>query len=314
MLKPVRLVISLVFFLFITFILLDFHELVPPSVSSGVLAFQFIPSVLKFIALTGLAAGGFIIVLVLTALFGRVYCSSLCPLGTFQDIINYLQKKFSRKHRFRYSKPRNLLRYGLLLITVISLASGSILLVTLLDPYSNYGRIASDLFRPVYIGLNNLVAGCLERMNVYFLYPQPLNLASSGLIYIYPLMALGLITWLTLRNGRLFCNLICPVGSLLGLLASLSLFKIKMVESSCTRCGKCAVSCKSGCISVKNMAVDFSRCVACYNCIEVCQDDAIRYMISRPATGRAGRIHAADGGLSRRVGARLRVGRPRHRP
>jgi len=37
-------------------------------------------------------------------------------------------------------------------------------------------------------------------------------------------------------------------------------------------------TCKSKCISVKNMEVDFSRCVGCYNCISVCDDDAIKYV------------------------------------
>ena len=302
-LKPVRLIISLVFFLFITFILLDFHELVSPGIIAGVLSFQFIPSVLKFITLTSVTAGGFILLLVMTALFGRVYCSSLCPLGTFQDIINWLQAKLNRKHRFRYNKPVNYLRYGLLILTAALLASGSIFLVNLLDPYSNYGRIASDLLRPAYIGLNNLVSGGLERMNVYFLYPQPVHLASSWLIYLYPLIVLTAILWLSLRNGRLFCNLICPVGSLMGLVSKRSLFQIRMIESSCTQCGKCAVRCKSACISVKNMTVDFTRCVACYNCIKVCQDDAIKYTI-----GVAGRREARKDGGNRRQFFRVLMG------
>jgi ferredoxin-type protein NapF len=128
--------------------------------------------------------------------------------------------------------------------------------------------------------LNNRVAGLLEGVNVYVIYPEDITPA-RGISYVVPVFMLGLVTWFSFTRGRLYCNTICPVGTLLGLLSRISVFRIRMIEEHCTKCGKCAVECKASCIRVKTLEVDFSRCVGCYNCISVCQDDAIKYL---PAT------------------------------
>ena len=56
-----------------------------------------------------------------------------------------------------------------------------------------------------------------------------------------------------------------------------SLLRIKIDESSCSRCGRCSLACKSSCIDFMNRSVDLSRCVACYNCLSTCPDKAITY-------------------------------------
>ncbi len=135
----------------------------------------------------------------------------------------------------------------------------------------------SDLALPAVLWTNNRFAGILESMNLYFLYPVEISLA-RGVSYLIPVLMLFLLIWFSFRHGRLYCNTICPVGTLLGLISRVSIFKIKMLESSCTKCGKCAFACKSSCIDVKNLEVDFSRCVGCFNCIQVCPEDAIMYL------------------------------------
>jgi ferredoxin-type protein NapF len=50
-----------------------------------------------------------------------------------------------------------------------------------------------------------------------------------------------------------------------------------MEENACTSCGLCAIACKAGCIDVKEKKVDFSRCVACYDCFKSCPEDGIGY-------------------------------------
>jgi ferredoxin len=260
------------------FIFLDFRELLPPEVVRGITFLQFIPSLVKFITTFGLLAAGFIIVLVLTAFFGRVYCSAICPLGILQDGISWIRKKTKKKHRYRFGRAHSWWRYSFLALPVlILLAGGSLIGINLLDPYSIFGRIASDLFQPVYIWINNLVAGLLESMNVYVLYPEHITLA-RGVTYVIPSLLLGLIIWFSFTRGRLYCNTVCPVGTLLGLLSRISVFRIRMVEERCTKCGECAIACKASCIRVKTLQVDFSRCVGCYNCISVCPEDAIKYL------------------------------------
>ena len=275
-LRVLRIFVSVVFLLLFSVLFIDFREWVSPVWTDRILFLQFVPSVIRFITLPTLAAGGFILILFLTTLLGRVYCSFLCPLGIFQDIFAWISGKSRLIKRYRYRKALNYLRYPLLAMAVIFLLFGSIYALNLLDPYSIFGRIFSDLVRPGVIALNNGIAGLLEKFDKYFLYRLNMQLITWHTVLI-PIVTLVLILWLSLLYGRLYCNAICPVGTLFGLLSRLSIFKIKMNEGTCTKCGKCSFACKSSCIDVKSMEVDFSRCVACYNCISVCPENSIRY-------------------------------------
>jgi ferredoxin-type protein NapF len=282
-LKALRVVFSILFLLAISVLFLDFRELIPTVWADRILWLQFVPSLIRFLTITALVSAGFIVVLILTALFGRVYCSVICPLGVFQDFISWVSKKAGLIKRYKFRKARNILRYSLLAITLVFLVFGSMWMVNLLDPYSSFGRIFSDVFRPGVILLNNWMAGLFENFDWYFLYRLNLDLITWRTILI-PVLSFALVLWLALYFGRLYCNTVCPVGTVLGFLSKYALFRIKMDESTCTRCGKCSFACKSSCINVKTMEVDNSRCVACYNCISVCPESSIKYTRARTVT------------------------------
>ncbi|MBN2350729.1 MAG: 4Fe-4S binding protein [Bacteroidales bacterium] len=275
-LKVLRIIISLIFLITTTLLFVDFRGIFPASWINTVLFLQFVPSVIKFLNIVSIAAIGFIIIVLVTLLFGRVYCSTICPLGILQDVISFFSRKFKKKSRYKFSTPKNLWRYGFLAAALIFLVFGGIFLVYLLDPYSNFGRMASDLFRPLVIGINNIFAKGLEKLNVFFLYPVDYHGFNIKTIW-FPVFMFGLVLWLSITRGRLFCNTICPVGTLLGLLSRVSLFRIKMDSVTCTKCGECAVVCKSECINIKNLEVDFSRCVGCFNCLQSCPSMSINY-------------------------------------
>ncbi len=278
-LKILRVLLALIFILFTVFIFLDFREHIPGGIHTGISFLQFIPSILKFFAVFSLVSVGFIVVIILTSLFGRVYCSTICPLGIMQDFVSRLRIKTRKKtHRYRYDKAKNFWRYGFLALPLLILVAGKSLIgVSLLDPYSIFGRIFSDLGQPVYMWINNRLAGLLESMNIYALYPEDVTIA-RGLGYIIPFIMLAIVVWFSFSRGRLYCNTVCPVGTLLGLLSRISVFRIRMIESRCTKCAKCVFACKASCIDLKNLDVDFSRCVGCFNCLQVCPEDAIKYL------------------------------------
>ncbi|HYW94713.1 MAG TPA: 4Fe-4S binding protein, partial [Bacteroidales bacterium] len=250
-LKWTRVTVALVFFLLTTLVFLDFKEVVGEKGVNNILFLQFVPSLLKFFAVFSLSAAGFIIILVLTALFGRVYCSAICPLGILQDFISRAGKLFrkKRKRRYKYLKPRNILRYTILAATVILGIFASVFVVNLLDPYSLFGKVATGLFRPVGIWINNGLASILESMNVYVLYLRDISMFHLA-AFIFPVIILVVLLYMSGRYGRLYCNTICPVGTLLGWLSKYSLFRIELDKDQCIKCGKCAFSCKSGCISI----------------------------------------------------------------
>ncbi|RJP67371.1 MAG: 4Fe-4S dicluster domain-containing protein [Ignavibacteriales bacterium] len=276
--KKVRVVVSLFFFVVLTYIFIDFRTNIPSQFINGITFLQFIPSVLKFIAVLSLSAGGFLLILVLTFLFGRVYCSSICPLGTLQDFISRFAKKANKKKRYKFSVPHNVYRYSFLSVFLLSYLAGSIYIVNLLDPYSNFGKIISNIFRPVYIASNNSVVWLLEKMDLYWLYPYDFRgLPYLSLIFSFSFLVIIII--LSYRNGRLYCNSVCPVGTILGLISKYSVYKIKIDADNCKGCGVCERVCKAKCIDMnkEDRKVDSSRCVACFNCFDVCPTSGIHY-------------------------------------
>lgn len=280
-LKHIRTVFAVLVLLIFTFLFIDFRGLLGDKAFGPILYLQFVPSFLKFVIAGAVASTGFIVVLVLTALTGRTYCSFLCPLGILQDGISRIGGLFKRRFRkYGYKKPYTILRYFILVMTAGILALGGVYVLTILDPYSTFGRFITYFAQPVALLINNLLASVLGSFDIYSIYRvdiKPYELAA----YIVPAAFLFLVGILSFRYGRLYCNTVCPVGTLLGLLSKVSLFRIRFEETSCTRCGRCAMSCKSSCIDFLNKKVDLSRCVNCFNCIDSCKENGLSYGLVR---------------------------------
>jgi len=276
-LKKIRQAIALAIFIVFCAIFFDFRHLIPEKYFDIPLWFQFIPSAIKFVTLGTVAGLGFLAVLLLTLLTGRTYCSFLCPLGILQDLFSRVGGKFKRRFkRFGYKKPHTILRYSLLALTVLVIIFGGIYILSLLDPYSIFGRFATYFGKPVIMALNNLLSGILEKFDVYTVAPVQISLFNP-LLYIIPAIFLLLVGILSFTKGRLYCNTICPVGTLLGLISKISFLRIKFNESRCTKCGRCAIACKAFCIDFINKKIDNSRCVECFNCLKSCPDKALSY-------------------------------------
>ncbi|MBM2816743.1 MAG: yccM 1 [Ignavibacteria bacterium] len=274
-LKKIRVFISLVFLLFTTLLFIDLHSFIPLEYYNKVLYLQFIPSILKFIFNPVSLSLGFAFILLLTLILGRVYCSSICPLGTLQDMVIRIRRRF-KNQKFDYSKPHSALHYGILVITIITLLSGSLFLVDLLDPLGIFGRFAVDFIRlPLALG-NNLLSLIFVQFGWYILPPVKVVFQSLG-AFISVIVSMIVVIWMSVKHGRLFCNTICPIGSLLALFARFSLFKIEINQSKCEQCGLCEQACKSGCIDNALLKVDFDRCISCFNCFEVCNLDGFQY-------------------------------------
>ncbi len=275
-LKWTRVILAVLFFVPILLYFIDFAGIIPDSLHV-LLHLQLVPAVL------GGFAGLLILQLLLAFLLGRIYCSVICPAGVLQDIINRIyctgKKKKKGSRRFRYTPPMNLLRYALLGATVVLALVGITELVVWLDPYSNFGRIAANLFRPVYIWGNNLLAGLLAKADNYTLYHVTIKtVTTAGLIAGITALA-TFIVMVSLR-GRLFCNTLCPVGAFLSLISRYSLFTISFDKTVCNSCGNCERACKAEAIDSKNLRVDTSRCVDCFNCISTCKKASLHYGVN----------------------------------
>lgn len=191
-----------------------------------------------------------------TALAGRVYCSSVCPLGTLQDLFIAVSRR--RRRGFFYRTPRAALRWCVTGAAAVAAALGLSVVVSALDPYSAYTRIVTCLALPAV----KAVAVSLTAA------------ATAG-------ATLAAVAWISLTRGREICNTVCPVGTLLGALARYSLYHVDIDTDKCTGCGLCVSKCKAGCIHPSDHTVDLSRCVVCLDCLTDCPNSAITFRKGR---------------------------------
>lgn len=244
---------------------------------------QFLPAVmaLNLVVIIGLV--------VLTLVFGRIYCSVICPLGVMQDVISWLHSRGRKaRNRFSYSPARNWWRYSVLALFVAAMVAGIGSVAALLAPYSSYGRMVSSLLEPLYRLINNGVAALAERWDSYAFYEVDVWLKSVPVL-VTAVVSFAVIFVLAWRNGRTYCNTVCPVGTVLGFMSRFSLFTIRIDADKCNKCGLCSRRCKAACINGKEHVVDSSRCVVCMDCIGTCHKGAVSYGLrvgtSRQAAG-----------------------------
>lgn len=270
MLRKLRIIIATIFFTLITLLFLDFTGTLH-GWFGWLTKIQFLPAVMA------LNVGVIVFLIALTLIFGRVYCSTICPLGVMQDLISWFAGK-RKKNRFKFSPAKSYLRYGVLALFIAAMVAGIGSIVALLAPYSSYGRIAQNLLSPLYKWGNNLLAFIAEKVDSYAFYSTDVIVASFGTFAIaaVTLIVIGYLAW---RSGRTYCNTICPVGTVLGELSRFSLLKPVIDTDKCINCGKCARNCKASCIDAKNHAIDYTRCVVCMDCLESCSVDAVKYTL-----------------------------------
>ena len=247
MLKKTRVLLAALFFIGITLLFIGIGH----NCWGWMAKLQFLPSLLalNFAVITG--------VVLVTLLFGRIYCSVICPMGIFQDLVIWIRRRgeklFKKKtHKFKYVNEHKWVRYGVLVLSIVSIVVSGQMLIALIAPYSAYGRM-----------VQSIVSACSGSVTAALLI--------TGLL---TLIIICVCAWMW---GREYCNTICPGGTLLSFLSRFSMFRPQIDDSKCINCGKCGRQCKAGCIDTKNHKIDYSRCVDCFDCIETCQDGAIQF-------------------------------------
>ena len=144
-------------------------------------------------------------VIAFTLLFGRFYCKVLCPLGVAQSFANWLFRFGAAPRRVCTRLPNTKLQLAVRLFFLIAFF---VLPFWVLDPYAIFGRAVS-LFMPVGV------------------------------------LGFAIILSAVFGSGRFWCNWVCPVGTLFGVLARMSLFKDK-VGYGCADCRRCFPAVRSG--------------------------------------------------------------------
>lgn len=179
----------------------------------------------------------------ITFVFGRIYCSVLCPLGLLQEVLELIfspLKKFLKKNK-PFVQNHHTVSYALAALCLGGLLGGTIIIFRHFDPYSVFG-----------------------------------NAMGGGVYGIAFIAALAILVFL---KNRFFCSNICPVGAILGWISRCSLFKIRINNNMCTGCALCAQKCPTGSIDFKNGVVNNETCIKCFNCLDSCRRKALTYSL-----------------------------------
>ena len=251
---------------------------------------QFVPALLRVLHGCWPALGVLAVLAALTLVFGRVYCSWICPLGILQDIVVHLRPAAKLG---RYMPNHWVVRTVFGVLAFGSLACGSVAVLTWLDPYTVAARAATAFLDPVA----EMLLGRPDDLARYT--PWLWLLAAASLLL--PLV-------MAFFRGRLYCNTICPVGALLGLLSRRAPLAPKLRLDTCAHCGSCMRACKSNCIDIRNGRIDSTRCVACYDCLSVCRTGSISLLKPQPAKPRPVQKQAAGQGETPGISRRAFLG------
>ena len=279
LLRPLRICIAIAVLLLFAAGFINLHNNEPAAWEHVVERVQFVPALLGSWSGLACALGILIALVVITLLFGRVYCSFLCPLGIAQDIVFRLRRAVDRAlgrkpsaTMLRYAHPVPLLRYIVLGLTISGALFFGAAVLAWVDPYSICARFFAGVANPLVAQIAEAVPGSSGAAPTWGRY-------GWLLVIIVPMFLLPLV--LAWWRGRIYCNTLCPVGALLGLFSRRALLRIAMDPTACVRCAACVRACKAQCIDLKNYRVDASRCVNCYDCVSAC-DHGLRPRLINP--------------------------------
>lgn len=200
--------------------------------------------------------------IVATLLFGRIYCATVCPLGTMQDIAIWTHRKVDPKWTLRFESPRKI-RYVVLVGYLASLLVGILAVCYVIEPW-NIMRNAAAAVHPSDVTSTWVAIG--------------MSVGVGIAVGVVVLAAILVWAW---KQGKGFCTTICPIGTALGCMHQQSLMHIAIDPDKCISCMKCEDICQARCIKVEQRHVDNSRCLRCFDCTAVCPNDAIRFEINK---------------------------------
>lgn len=272
MLKVIRIILAVISFIAVTLLFVDVTGFAVTH-WGWMAKIQLVPAIL---ALNFVVVGT---LLVMTLLFGRIYCSIICPLGILQDAISKIHELIRNKkakNRYSFEKAYTALRISFLVMFVTLLVLGLTSIASLIEPYGSFGRIVTQLVRPLSVDVNNLSADIAwhHGSTAYITVAQE---PFSVLLFFVALISLVIVGFMSWIGGREYCNTICPVGTFLGFISRFSLFRPIIDIEKCNGCTKCARNCKAKCINAQLHKIDYSRCVVCMDCIGKCKQGAISY-------------------------------------
>jgi polyferredoxin/uncharacterized protein with FMN-binding domain len=186
-----------------------------------------------------------VIILSITALFGRFFCGFFCSFGAMGDFLWFLSKKAApKKHRISEKADAVLksVKY-IILAAIVTLVwiSAAVNIPASYNPWTVFGMYAS-------------IGG----------WPSPTWLLSVGGLLLAGIMVGSLFV------ERFFCRYLCPLGASFALVSRFRLFNIIKHRENCGSCSACTSRCSMGIGLYKTDVVTSGECINCFGCTEIC--------------------------------------------
>lgn len=221
-----------------------------------------------------------------TLLLGRFFCGWFCPMGSILDAFS--AAFFPRRKRRASAVPPSWRRWKYWLL--VALAASSLFTlqwVFLFDPIS---LLIRTLTVSVYPALNAAIhalfgtayeaGGPVSRLSEpaygflrshFLAFEQPVFRSAIvvGVLFLAILLA---ERW----QRRFWCRNLCPLGAMLALLGRVGIFRRRVEEAGCIRCGLCDADCRTGAIR-EHFTTDHGECIECMDCKAICPERVIRF-------------------------------------
>ena len=228
-------------------------------------------------------------IVILTILFGRIFCSFLCPLGTIHHAIGSVKPalKDSRLVRANIKSPGQRIKYFVCILLLVGSLTG-LNMFGLMDPIALLFRsIALAVLPGLGTGLRSLF-DALAVSDIKLLS----MLSYAGEVLVSPIfgythqayqtgwvigLILLVILFLNRIRPRFWCRILCPLGALLGIFSRFSLLKLEKYPENCTNCNFCIRYCQGAASPKPGEEWETAECLACFNCQHVCPEDALAF-------------------------------------
>ncbi|MHC4842415.1 MAG: 4Fe-4S binding protein [Planctomycetota bacterium] len=214
-----------------------------------------------------------VVTIVLTIIFGRVFCSWICPFGSIHHFVGYLsnrKKPASKKIELNKYRKAQCIKYFILVAFLAMAAFPSLsasLQTGLLDPIPLVTRSFNLVIVPIFDQFTNFIS-------------VPNRFYEGAWLVLTIFLAAVLMNMLI---PRFYCRFICPLGALFGVINRFAIWRIGQNENECIQCRLCEKSCEGGCEPRGNMRI--SECVLCFNCLDDCNHGVISYQTMQSTAG-----------------------------
>ncbi|MGE0082829.1 MAG: 4Fe-4S binding protein [Desulfococcaceae bacterium] len=220
-----------------------------------------------------------LLILALTPIIGRFFCSTLCPMGTTIDMADrlLLRKAPAGLHSIRHRK----IKY-LFLTLILASAFMGVSFVFLGSPLSLITRFYGMIIYPILC--------LLADMGLRSVRPIANSLDMTALAYAQTGSPRFALQWVTVFifagifacafvSPRFWCRNLCPAGAIFALFSFRPLIR-RQVSEDCIDCGKCRKKCPMDAIAENPLITMHKECIVCQECVRICPVQAVSFSFS----------------------------------